>query len=145
MLINGQQLPITLSLYGALVHLRGHRVSHLTERLPLWVDQICIQQSDSKERNHQVSMTGEIYARAARVRIWIETGIFKALSSGPSYFDTSSIGDALLAWSTLSDLTSPEKGVDSVRFMNLVLARDKRAFTTVKQLVEMLGRPYWHP
>ncbi|KAN0098909.1 Heterokaryon incompatibility protein (HET) domain containing protein [Hyaloscypha variabilis] len=37
----------------------------------LWIDAICIDQSSTQDRNHQVRIMGEIYARAQRVLIWL--------------------------------------------------------------------------
>lgn len=40
----------------------------------LWIDAICINQRDTSERNHQVSMMRHIYDRAASVKIWLGIG-----------------------------------------------------------------------
>ncbi|KAH8707134.1 heterokaryon incompatibility protein-domain-containing protein, partial [Phaeosphaeriaceae sp. PMI808] len=37
----------------------------------LWVDAVCINQSNDEERNHQVEMMAEIYSKADCVRIWL--------------------------------------------------------------------------
>lgn len=37
----------------------------------LWVDAICINQQDTKERNHQVTQMGQIYQQANRVIAWL--------------------------------------------------------------------------
>ncbi|KAH7409814.1 heterokaryon incompatibility protein-domain-containing protein [Phaeosphaeria sp. MPI-PUGE-AT-0046c] len=37
----------------------------------LWIDALCIDQSTVGERNHQVSMMGEIYKRAESVLVWL--------------------------------------------------------------------------
>jgi hypothetical protein len=36
-----------------------------------WIDQLCIDQSDTAERSHQVSMMADIYRRASSVIIWL--------------------------------------------------------------------------
>jgi hypothetical protein len=56
---NGTSLPITDSLCHALP-----RLSKVHQTGYLWVDQICIDQSNVQERNHQVKIMGEIYARS---------------------------------------------------------------------------------
>jgi hypothetical protein len=62
-----EQFPITVSLDLALRHVRlQDDVRHL------WVDAICINQSDIKERNNQVSLMKEIYSGAQTVRVWID-------------------------------------------------------------------------
>lgn len=51
----------------------------------LWIDQICIDQAHSSERNHQVQLMGKIYSKAKRVLAWLgpsagfRTDIFSAL------------------------------------------------------------------
>ena len=37
----------------------------------LWVDAVCVNQSDFKEQSTQVAMMLEIYARAEQVNIWL--------------------------------------------------------------------------
>ncbi|KAI4609182.1 hypothetical protein J4E83_008824 [Alternaria metachromatica] len=37
----------------------------------LWIDQICIAQADTSERNHQVMMMSRIYSNSASVIIWL--------------------------------------------------------------------------
>lgn len=36
-----------------------------------WIDALCINQSNKRERNHQVAQMGEIFASARRVHIWL--------------------------------------------------------------------------
>jgi hypothetical protein len=57
---------VTENLYLALQHLR-----YRDEDRILWVDAICIDQSNSKERGHQVNQMRTIYTRADRVLIWL--------------------------------------------------------------------------
>ncbi|KAH8746311.1 heterokaryon incompatibility protein-domain-containing protein [Hyaloscypha sp. PMI_1271] len=59
-------LNITPSLYDAL---RGLRYSEHPRFL--WVDQICINQQDTAERNAQVRRMGEIYSRASCAVVWL--------------------------------------------------------------------------
>jgi hypothetical protein len=37
----------------------------------IWIDQLCMKQSDDKERNHQVGIMNQIYARAIEVLVWL--------------------------------------------------------------------------
>ncbi|KAI1774618.1 heterokaryon incompatibility protein-domain-containing protein [Hypoxylon cercidicola] len=39
--------------------------------LPIFIDQICINQHDIPERNFHVALMGEIYTRCARVTVWL--------------------------------------------------------------------------
>ncbi|KAF7550177.1 hypothetical protein G7Z17_g5896 [Cylindrodendrum hubeiense] len=71
-----QTFNVTESLYGALKSLRKS-ASQLRERFPLldhqplWVDALCINQSDIKERNSQVGIMRSIYSKAMFVFIWM--------------------------------------------------------------------------
>ncbi|KAI2615424.1 HET-domain-containing protein [Hypoxylon sp. NC1633] len=65
---NGQRLPIGLNLYDALQHVYVE-----TDIAPalFWIDAICINQSDLKERAEQVTLMTSIYANAAKVVVWL--------------------------------------------------------------------------
>ncbi|KAI1123627.1 heterokaryon incompatibility protein-domain-containing protein [Nemania abortiva] len=65
-----RELLVTPNCYDALIHLRLP-----SKRLRLFVDAICIDQRQDlqqsmKERDHQIAIMGEVYARARRVMIW---------------------------------------------------------------------------
>jgi hypothetical protein len=55
-----------LNLSLALRHIR-----HETNASVLWVDAICINQGDVKERAHQVQMMGLAYNKAKNVIAWL--------------------------------------------------------------------------
>ena len=65
-----------------------------TRRRLLWIDSICINQSNTNERSHQVFMMNEIYKSANRVLIWLEvsgpeiSSFFKYLAYCARYCDT---------------------------------------------------------
>lgn len=62
----GEAITVTANLYSALKRLR-----YTDEERTLWADAVCIDQSDMKERSQQVQLMGEIYAKAARVIVWL--------------------------------------------------------------------------
>ena len=66
MLTNGQTLSMGQNLFSAISKLQSLKLYGY-----YWIDAICINQSDLKERNTQVAMMGDIYARAANVLIWL--------------------------------------------------------------------------
>lgn len=66
--IAGLQFNVFASLGVALRRLR--RVESAEEHL-LWVDQICIDQSDTIERAHQVGIMRDIYESASKVLVWL--------------------------------------------------------------------------
>ncbi|KAJ4130318.1 hypothetical protein NW768_007301 [Fusarium equiseti] len=65
-MVNKKVLSITISLYDALCHLRQPHEDRI-----LWVDALCIDQSNIKERSHQVNHMGEIYRKSENVIVWL--------------------------------------------------------------------------
>jgi type II secretory pathway predicted ATPase ExeA len=64
--VNDQSLPITQNLHAALLHLRHSNYSRI-----IWVDAICIDHENDKEKEHQVVLIAEIFAKADRVVVWL--------------------------------------------------------------------------
>ena len=62
---NGQILSISSNLYNALRRLRDKSVRYL------WVDRVCIDQSNVLERTEQVRLMGKIYSKARLVVVWL--------------------------------------------------------------------------
>ena len=65
--LGGRQKRITPSLFKALQEFRDPHVPVL-----LWVDAVCIDQSNIGEKNHQVGMMGMVYTHAGCVLAWID-------------------------------------------------------------------------
>jgi len=65
-LVNGALFGITENLHAALVYLRD-----LAKPRYLWVDSICINQSDNAEKNHQINKMKLIYQNAEHVVAWL--------------------------------------------------------------------------
>lgn len=64
--LNGTHYAITSNLHLALRALR-----HTDKERILWVDAVCIDQHNIKERSHQVSRMNDIYSRASNVIVWL--------------------------------------------------------------------------
>ncbi|KAF2429725.1 hypothetical protein EJ08DRAFT_564945, partial [Tothia fuscella] len=64
--IDGSYLMINENLFEALPSLSWH-----CSTAYLWIDQICIDQTNVLERNHQVKAMGDIYRRGKRVFIFL--------------------------------------------------------------------------
>ena len=65
-LVNEKRFPVTRNLYTILESIR------LTDQdRVLWIDAICIDQTDKREQGHQVRQMGDIYSRAERVIFWL--------------------------------------------------------------------------
>jgi hypothetical protein len=56
-----ERSSITLSLHEALVYIRNRRTPRL-----LWVDSLCINQSDKEEKGHQVQRMHLVYGQELR-------------------------------------------------------------------------------
>jgi len=66
---NGKRLNVTPNCKAALTHLR-----HQIMPRRLWVDAICIDQTEEEERSHQVDFMGHIYSAASTVIAWLGEG-----------------------------------------------------------------------
>jgi hypothetical protein len=64
--VNNQNLRVTRNLYTLLLRLQDHPCSRV-----IWVDAICIDQANEKEKEDQLSLMAEIYAKARRVVVWL--------------------------------------------------------------------------
>lgn len=69
--VNDQKMSITANLYLALKSLRYPHSDRI-----LWIDAICIDQSNVKERNHQVAQMSDIYKQASRVIFFLGNATF---------------------------------------------------------------------
>jgi hypothetical protein len=63
---NNGHLDIGQNLHAAL-----RRLQDTTEHRHFWADAICIDQSNTAERSHQVSLMGQIYWKAQHLNIWL--------------------------------------------------------------------------
>ena len=64
--INGDSFPVTENLHCCLVNLRRPNGA-----LPLWIDAICINQKNIKEKNVQVPKMTQIYEKARQILVWL--------------------------------------------------------------------------
>lgn len=65
-LVNGEPFTITSNLDIALRHLRQS-----TEERILWIDAVCINQTDDDEKSLQVQLMQNIYSTATKVTVWM--------------------------------------------------------------------------
>lgn len=71
--LNGSRMTVTANLESALRHLRDLPMPE-AQGLPVWVDAICINQDDLKERNEQVQIMRDVYRKAHRVISYLGDG-----------------------------------------------------------------------
>lgn len=67
--VNGVDVGVTSNLQAALLALRQPKKSRV-----MWIDALCINQTDLHERSHQVQQMGHIYRCAHKVVIWLGEG-----------------------------------------------------------------------
>src|SRR6266536_1633585 len=123
--INGMIMACGENLWQALKHLRSPEVERM-----LWVDAICIDQSNKCERTHQVSQMRAIYSHAVTVLIWL----------GP---ETESSGIAM-EW--IKELSMRKRGSlgPQERLSGLSAAQIRNRQTQRWQaLSELCRREYW--
>lgn len=103
---------IPASLHSALLHLRDPSF-----QINLWVDNLCINMNDNRERSHQVSNMGKIYQQASNVCVWLgesNESTKLALNFIPRILNLSSLDSEvqdqskLDSWRSLRDLMSRE-------------------------------------
>ena len=93
--VNGRRMSVTENLSLALRHLRYQYQDRI-----LWIDAICINQDNDKERGHQVRQMASIYKRAERVIIWLgrATSETDLILRSMKQLEEESIGHACNDW-----------------------------------------------
>lgn len=66
---NGSMVEVTDNCYSALLHIRKRYGS-----LRIWIDALCINQDDTREKESQIILMGQIYATSEQVIIWLGAG-----------------------------------------------------------------------
>jgi len=119
--VNGYSIPIGENLYCALLALRRPRQPRM-----LWVDAICIDQSNLAEKNHQVDLMKKIYKQADSVIAWL--------------------GRRAKASSKVINLIkeiNKEKDLYQCRMLVLRELRDK-SYKVTRAYTSLLRRSYWY-
>jgi hypothetical protein len=75
---DGTRIWVTKNCELALRYLRKENSNRV-----LWVDAICINQKDSKERGHQVGMMRNVYSKATEVLVWLGESSKKMTTPNP--------------------------------------------------------------
>jgi hypothetical protein len=65
-LLNNYSFDVTVNLHAALLRLRNDSMERV-----VWVDAICIDQENHKEKEHQIQSMAKIYSQANRVIVWL--------------------------------------------------------------------------
>jgi hypothetical protein len=101
-LIDGKSVPITTNLYAALRQIRSER----PWEFHIWVDAVCIDQSNQAERSAQIRLMRQVYSRAMDVVVWLGPG------SSDSIKSMQFIAQLLGYWATNTNKTLQDSAVD---------------------------------
>jgi hypothetical protein len=150
--VDGMMVTVRQNLYDFLSTCRPVSYFHF------WIDQICIDQKSVNERNHQVTMMGEIYKKALEVRIWLGAGNASS-NLAMRYFRTSNsktpydLSDFLISQSGQeSHTTGPiyvKPGLEMADKMNEnieTLLQDggyRLKPALISAFKNLMSRPYW--
>lgn len=125
---------VTENVNDALRQLRGLRTS-----MALWIDAVCINQSDAVEKNVQIPLMGQIYSQAATVFAWLgkaNTNIHLALDWASTFMPA-----------TASDTPKTPYWPDlAVKAQESQEARDRFDVSTLMACLgqyDILRHPYW--
>jgi hypothetical protein len=119
--VNGEELQITRNLESALRHIRQK-----TEPWLVWIDAICINQSDLSERSQQVQIMRHIFQRAYVTMVWL----------GEERDDSDRAMDAIQRWGAARVTHGDVKSI----VQNISDPFDSRDFEAVSKLLE---RVWW--
>jgi Heterokaryon incompatibility protein (HET) len=135
--IEGKPYPVTKNCYAALVCLR-----HQANQMTLWIDAICINQSDLVERNQQVNMMGNIYSKAEETLIWM--GLNNTPGNLVSSLDKLRCVEKL-AVNTIIDLTSSSDLNDPKARYNAILIEpaESEVLMVWAALIEIFRHTWW--
>ncbi|ETR98227.1 hypothetical protein M419DRAFT_89610, partial [Trichoderma reesei RUT C-30] len=65
-MVNSKPIGVGANLFQALQHIRSSE-----SPIDIWIDAICINQTDNKEKAHQVSQMDLVYRLCEQVYIWL--------------------------------------------------------------------------
>lgn len=126
-MINGKAHVVRDNIWRCLKHLQDNKL----QRTRLWVDSICINQSDDDEKAKQVASMGRIFASASRVLIWLGS------TSLQTYLTTTSTNESVPG--SISHLP-PE---DGDLWTNLLGHDHSTTRSLVNQIMSIVYSPYW--
>lgn len=127
-------LQIRGNLCSALKHLRFENdIRHL------WVDAICIDQSNIDERNHEVLRMGDIYRLAYRVIIWLGD---RSEGTKSAFSEMKRIGKQVMVNNSAALFCSPQGDYDRVVHVSSTIKRLE--MDTIHTIRGLLSRPYFN-
>ncbi|KAF4958115.1 hypothetical protein FSARC_11103 [Fusarium sarcochroum] len=114
-LLNGKSFFVTPSLHYILSSIRLQRRTRV-----LWVDALCINQSDPEERIQQVALMRKIYSCCERDIAWLDPMIGKGVKSRDIYRDLEKLAD------------KEERIRKGIEFMQKIIQKDSETLKTLQ-------------
>lgn len=137
--VNEKQYFITKNLDSALRSLQ-----HENESLVLWIDSLCINQTDNDEKMHQVQQMAEIYTSAAIVLAWLGP---KTIDSDLAIIklDELSCRNMELAYQAASSRNQTKERLDGLAKLvdTLKAGTDSSCDIPIPSIVNFFTRDYW--
>lgn len=116
--LNGQSFPVGPSLHSALKQLQENGF-----RSWIWIDSICIQQTDLEEKGWHVQEMRTVYSRAECVYMWLGPG---SDATDKTIEFMTEIGPTLVELNAMEILTSHQNGIVSTYFRSRVSGEEIR-------------------
>ena len=124
-------LRITENLAAALRHFRGP-----VRPKKIWVDAICINQSDDEEKGFQVALMGDIYRNASRTWIWL----------GEESGDSDAAIDSIVSFQDFSDFSEngkPQEDEEDEEIQRKEVRHPVYSEVHWQAVSHLLERPWW--
>ena len=128
--VSGQRVFVTRNLYDGLQRLR-----YPETKRTFWIDQICINQWDMKEKAHQVALMRDIYKQCSKCVTWM--GEFEQEVHGCTNSDAQAVFDFLRQVAAAK--TTPMKDLPILFQSSAEGHAARKAF----QQFSMYGNPWW--
>ena len=133
--VNEKTVFVTRNLEGALAQLQSELKPH--EERVLWIDALCINQTDNVEKTSQVTRMGTIYAYAKDVLIWLGP------EDNSSSFAIDAIEAMVVKYSNWPEETNKSFGDRQMSNINELLD-DGDFRSSVPPIIQLTSRPWWN-
>jgi len=131
--VDNFEVKICRNLHEALQHLRWedkHKV--------IWIDALCIDQDNPKEKGRQVQMMDRIFKEAKRVVVWLGVGMDgsdRAIDAIARFYDYEHCG----TWAKETATTNEQV----LQFIDSLFSVRNDLFGRITELVSLAERSYW--
>ena len=126
-IINSKTLRLCDNIWRCLKHLRDCELT----RSRLWIDTICIDQSDDHEKSQQVAKMGQIFQNASRVLIWLGSTSLQTHMHEPG---SETLRDSI-------ETLAPENWDI---WTDVLGHSDSRSRSLENQIMSIVYNPYWY-